>query len=174
MLSNDGRGIHATKPDTGPFWSEKKFWRAFDNNLWNHSQLVHILPLFLQIKDMIAILTPFYSHFLLIWDTSEFCRESRANPPHRTLVPPHGGRVPRMPKSLLITLPVSKLFSKSPQLQLSITLIFKMMGLMFNWSAWSETNFRVQSLCKRPLRLWVCTRSSCDFKILCMYTSWCL
>ena len=51
---------------------------------------------FLQIEDKIAILPRFYSHLLLIWDTSKFCRESHINRPHGTLVP--------MPKSLLITL----------------------------------------------------------------------
>ena len=39
-------------------------------------------------KDKIAICL--FSHFLLIWDTSEFCWKSRAHPP--------------LPKSLLITL----------------------------------------------------------------------
>ena len=31
----------------------------------NYSQLVHIFPIFDQIKDKISILGPFYSHFLL-------------------------------------------------------------------------------------------------------------
>ena len=60
--------------------------------------MLHILPIFHYIKDEIAIFTPSYTHFLHFLDTSEFCRELRANPPYG------GEQVPPIPKSVRLTL----------------------------------------------------------------------
>ena len=50
--------------------------------------MIEILLIIYPIKDKIAIFFNFYTHFLLIWDTSRFCRESHTNPLNLTLAPP--------------------------------------------------------------------------------------
>ena len=47
-------------------WSlpySKMLRTLIDNNLWNNSQLVHILPIFHKIKYKIAVLTSFFTFF---------------------------------------------------------------------------------------------------------------
>ena len=56
--------------------------------------MLQILPIFDQIRDEIAILSPFYPYFLLLSDPSKFCRDLRASPPPPWFPPYGGGRLP--------------------------------------------------------------------------------
>ena len=78
--------------------------------------MIDILLIFYQIKDKIAIFTNFDTHFLLIWDTYRFCRESRTNLPPSDPFPPYGeDRSPPMPKSVRLTLLSLVLYSSKGQ-----------------------------------------------------------
>ena len=84
------------------------------------------------IKDKIAILPSFHSHFLHIWDTSKFWHELRTNPPIGPLYPPMEGWGDMSPHS--------KTSTGNPDLWTITRLITGAWGCTFSYQLWTIFN----------------------------------